>query len=191
MEVHYQGPGKHGNTYYAKAEAILAALFVCPMDECRRPALLIFGTWEDEGGYRHQLIGSYPRGTAKEMVGIREEVERDRAEAWSCFYGGDVRAAVIMGRAALQRAVRILGADGADLYAEIDDLLAKQVITRDLAKLAHEVRLAGNDAAHPATLGEVDRDAAEESLDFLDDFLRVTLVTPAKVSKRASERGRP
>ena len=188
IEFWRREPGRYGGTHYTHREVRVGATFVCPLEGCRKPSLILFELMEMGDGYQHQRLATFPRGSAQKLEGLSDSVARDRDEAWSCFYGGDVRAAVIMGRAALQRAVRELGAKGDNLLAEIDDLLAKQVITSSLAKLAHEVRLAGNDAAHPETLEDVDPEDANESLVFLDEFLTVTLSMPARVGARSARR---
>jgi len=95
---------------------------------------------------------------------------------------------VIMGRAAIQRAVRALSAQGAGLRAEINDLEQKRVITTHLKDFAHETRIAGDDAAHPTTLGKVARDEAKESLDFMDEFLEHTIALPARRASRKQAR---
>jgi glutamate-1-semialdehyde aminotransferase len=122
------------------------------------------------------------------MEGLPPEIQADRDEAWSCFYGSDFRAAVIMGRAAIQRAVRRLDADAAGLKAELNDLLNKGVITKSLKEWADEVRIAGDEAAHPEDLGAVNRDEAHESLTFMDAFLDHAIALPAKRDARKAAR---
>jgi hypothetical protein len=113
------------------------------------------------------------------MDGLPNAIQEDRREAWSCLYGGDLRAAVIMGRAAIQRAVRKLDASGAGLKAEINDLENRRVITSHLKEWAHEVRIAGDDAAHPDEMGEITQGEAEDSLRFMDAFLEHAIALPA------------
>jgi hypothetical protein len=96
-----------------------------------------------------------------------------------------------MGRAAIQRAVRSLRAEGTGLKQEINDLVSKEIITKNLADFAHEVRISGDDAAHPEDLGDINRDEAEESLAFLDDFLRVAVAMPQLAERRKTERKQP
>ena len=42
------------------------------------------------------------------------------------------------------------------------------------------MRIDGNDAAHPDTLGEVTLNDAEQSLAFMDAFLRLAVALPAR-----------
>lgn len=50
------------------------------------------------------------------------------------------------------------------------------------------MRIAGDDAAHPEALGKVERGEAEESLQFLDEFLRHTIAMPARRVAREERR---
>jgi hypothetical protein len=129
-----------------------------------------------------------PRGQPIPMDGLPPEIQTDRREAWSCFYGDDLRASVIMGRAALQRAVRRLEATGANLEAEIDDLAARGTVTNETGEWAHEVRIAGNEAAHPDRLGSVTQDEARDSLEFMDAFLEHAIALPERRRARQAAR---
>lgn len=149
-------------------------------------------------------VETLPAGSAAPLDDLPLEIARDRDEAWRCFYGGQLRAATIMARAALQRAVRSLGAQGKGLKAEIGDLVDRGLVPHAIAPFAREVRIAGDDAAHPSvellvvaetsqpsTLGDVDADIVRENLDFLDDFLRVTIAMPARAQHRQEGRRKP
>ncbi|HEV3477898.1 MAG TPA: DUF4145 domain-containing protein [Gaiellaceae bacterium] len=138
-----------------------------------------------------EVVGQIPVGTAESMEGLSPEIARDRGEAWSSYYAGNLRAAIVMGRAAIQRAVRRLGAEEARLKQEINDLVRRGVITESLGRFAHEVRISGDDAAHPEDLGAVSREEAQTSLDFLDDFLRVAVAMPTLADRRRADRKGP
>jgi hypothetical protein len=169
--------------------SLVSATYVCPRSQCNQPSLVFFNISHVEGRlYLRGVTSSLPAGTALDIEGLSEEIAADRREAWSSYYAGNRRAAIIMGRAAIQRAVRGLGAEGAGLKKEINDLVSRGILTNDLAKFAHEVRISGDDAAHPEELGEVGQAEAEESLAFLDDFLRVTVAMPELAERRRKER---
>jgi hypothetical protein len=127
------------------------------------------------------------------------DVEADRLEAWNCYLNDQFRAAVLMARTALQRAVRVLLAgdgklkeeDRGSLSTELDLLRDRGIITAQLRKNADEVRLSGNDVAHPAEMGSVERSDAEDSLTFLNDFIETTLVIPARQRARQERREPP
>ncbi len=104
------------------------------------------------------------------------------------LHGGDIRAAVIMGRAAIQRAVRTLSAEGAGLKSEIAYLHAKGVLTTAVKEWADEVRIAEDDAAHPETMSKVTPDEAQASLEFMDAFLDHAIALPARAAARRAQR---
>lgn len=82
--------------------------------------------------------------------------------------------------------------EDAGLKAEINQLEQKRVITPSLKEWAHEVRIAGDDAAHPETLADIDQDEAEESLLFMDEFLKHTIALPAaRQARKESRKGGP
>lgn len=141
----------------------------------------------------------WPTSQAAKMDDLDEAVQKDRLEAWNCYFNGQYRAAILMARAGLQRAARILlaGDDGklaegdkGSLYAELDLLIERGLITPQLRENADEVRLSGNDVAHPEEMGPVTETEAKDSLVFLDDFVQTTLAIPARQRKRKSARER-
>ena len=159
----------------------VGALYVCPRSECHRPSLLVIEFHEQYGKtWSPSVIGQLPRGVAQLMEGLPGEIESVRSEAWSCFYGGDYRAALVVGRAAVQRAVRSLGGEGRDLYTEIDSLRERGIVTEELKEWAHEVRIAAREAAHPEELGEVTDAEALASLQWADSFLEFAIALPAR-----------
>ncbi len=162
------------------------ATYCCPRGECRKPTSVFFLIYDgpSTGPYIADEPAQIPRGQAQPMDALPEPIQIDRLEAWSCLYGADYRAAVIMARAAVQRAVRQLKAKGDGLKAEINDLAMRRKITDALRDAAHEVRISGDDAAHPADLGVVTRAEARDSLDFMDDFLEHAIAMPNRAATR-------
>jgi len=162
--------------------------YLYPRSECKRPSLAFFELVEGRYPFLSKGPSFVPRGQPQPMADLPEHIADDRDEAWSCFWGGDFRAAVIMGRAAVQRAVRQLDGKGAGLKAEINDLMQRSVITKTLKEFADETRIAGDDAAHPETLGKIEQEEAKESLDFMDEFLEHTIALPARRDARKQAR---
>jgi len=85
-----------------------------------------------------------------------------------------------MGRAAIQRAALSLNAKGKGLKAELEPLRQSGIITNDLKPWGDEVRIAGDDAAHPSQLTSIDQAQAEASLEFMDALLEYALALPAR-----------
>jgi len=165
---------------------------------CENASLFVWWTASTGyGGWDTYLEDVWPTARAVKMNDLPDEVQADRLEAWNCFLNGEYRAGVLMTRTALQRAVRRLlaGPDGqldekdkGSLISELDLLLERQLITPQLRANADEVRLSGNDVAHPEDMGPVTQREAQDSLVFLDDFLETTLAVPARQRARQARR---
>jgi hypothetical protein len=177
--------GDNGELFGAK-EKYYSALYRCP--NCGKPSLIVFGARDVGGGSKYHVRTQYPRYSPEKMNDVPVEIENDRYEAWKCYFGGCFKSSAIMARAALQRAVRVLKAKDGSLYNEIEDLKNKGVITKQLADFAHEVRITGNDMAHPEEMSTVDKKEIEESLDFLDGFLETVFILPAIAERRRKAR---
>lgn len=172
--------------YYAAKEEYFSALFNCP--NCGKQNLIILGRRRVSSGYSYYYKTQFPKYSPDRMDDVPKEIESDRYEAWESYYNECFKASAIMARSALQRAVRILEAKGRSLYEEIEDLKNGGVITKQLADFAHEVRITGNDIAHPEDITTVDQKEVEESLDFLDGFLETVFVLPAIAERRKRDR---
>lgn len=167
--------GDNGDFYSAKEE-YHSVLYGCP--NCSKQSLIVFGS---KSSYYYKT--QYPKYSPERMHNIPTDIENDRYEAWKCYTNSCFKSSAIMARASLQRAVRILGAEGKNLFSEIQNLLDKGLITKHLADFAHEVRITGNDMAHPEEITEVNQKEIEESLDFLNGFLETVFVLPAIAKK--------
>jgi len=117
------------------------------------------------------------------------DVDADRVEAWDSYHSGLYRAAILMARSSLQRAARTLTAFRGSLNAELDKLVEEGSITAQLRANADEVRLSGNDVAHPEEMSEVTETDAKDSLIFLDDFLDSAVAIPERQRRRMQARG--
>lgn len=119
---------------------------------------------------------------------IKGAIKRDFEEANLCFSIGAYRAAAVMARRSLQSICLDKGAKDDDrLNVQIDWLFAQGIITKDLKEWAHEVRLVGNNAAHPKIPEEdtpVTKEDADDILQLLDQFCQVLYVAPAIAEDR-------
>lgn len=169
---------------------LISAMYQCA--GCEKASIFTYQTYDVLGSTEVSLIDRFPIVGALINQELPEDIERDRHEAWVCCNNGLHRAAVLLGRAALQRAVRTLleGSFRGDLHAEINKLYDLNRITQAQRDSAHEVRITGNDVAHPEELGTITQSEAKESLEFLDDFLHTTIVIPSKRESRVELRTR-
>ena len=167
---------------------VVWAMYEC--SGCNDVSLGIFQAYYSTGRWRfHEGSEFIPTARARAIGIPHEDIEADRLEAWACHYAGQHRAALLMARSALQRAVRVLDAKFRGSFnAELDSLVDTGVITRQLRKNADEVRLSGNDVAHPEKLEMVTAKDAEDSLQFLDDFIETTITIPERQRRREEAR---
>jgi hypothetical protein len=127
----------------------------------------------------------YPLGRPPQDVDptVPPDVSEDFKEALRCEWVKSYRACVVMCRRAIQSSVIALGAKGGRLIDQIDDLFKNGKITEALKEFAHEVRLTGNDGAHPDRDGltEVKEKDSSAIFAFTREYLHHVYVMPAKL----------
>lgn len=151
---------------------LVTGLYQC--DACERASMLLF----EESSSDPELLGAWPRMRGHANDALPRDVDLDRVEAWNCFFGAEHRAAVVMARAALRRAVWSLDPLRATIGDELDNLIAKGVITAELKERLDEADLTGADGAEG--LGSVDEPRAKLAVDALDEFLEATIAPSAR-----------
>jgi hypothetical protein len=91
-------------------------------------------------------------------------------------------AAAVMGRSAMQMALRDHNAEGKNLKEEIDNLTSKGILPPIMRDWAHNVRELGNDSAHPKPdQGPTDRRDANDIVQFLDYLLEYLYTLPKRI----------
>jgi hypothetical protein len=134
---------------------------------------------------RDDVIDCYPRLELSVDEELPEDVRKAFGEAVRTLNDGNWNSCVVMCRRALQEAMTDLGAEGKDLFHQIDDLEAKRKITPELKEWAHEGRVGGKLGAHG--IGEkkwADQNDAEEITEFCRWFLRYLYVLPNQLANR-------
>lgn len=86
--------------------------------------------------------------------------------------------------AALEQALKALGAKGSNAYKRIENLKEQGVVTGTLADWAHNVRVVRNNAVHDY---EATMDQALESFEFLKLFFRLVFTMPAEIERQRAE----
>jgi len=140
------------------------------------------------GNQACQSITVYPLGKPNETVdpAVPASVSEDFKEALRCHFIKSYRATVVMCRRAIQQSAIELKATGNKLINQIDDLYKNGKITESLKDFAHEVRLTGNDGAHPDKdgLADVNETDSNEIIEFTREYLHHVYVMPAKLAAR-------
>jgi hypothetical protein len=134
------------------------------------------------------LIALYPAGAPDETVdpNVPDSVAQDVKEALRCLWVKAYKACVVMCRRAIQSSAIAQSAKGGRLIDQIDDLAKEGKITEALRQFAHEVRLVGNDGAHPDKDGleNVTANDATDIVEFTREYLHHVYVMPAKLKAR-------
>jgi hypothetical protein len=98
-------------------------------------------------------------------------------------------AAALMARSAVQLIVRYQKAKGNNLKQEIDDLGAIGILPPIMVEWSHEIRVLGNENAHPAPgdKGTEQKDA-QDVVEFLDQLLSTTYDLPHAIEQYRERR---
>jgi Domain of unknown function (DUF4145) len=141
----------------------------------------------------------YPVGTPDDSVHekVPAPIAEDFSESKRCLWIKAYRASVAMCRRSVQSSCDDLGAEGNNLFQQIDDLAKKGIITEPLRQLAHKVRLVANKELHakhkakakPDTdkeldgkrddLGTIGEKDAESIIAFTQEYFHHVYVMPA------------
>lgn len=93
-------------------------------------------------------------------------------------------AAALMARSAVQLVARYQNASGANLKEEIDDLANKGILPPIMKEWSHEVRVLGNDNAHPTPGDEgTSQQDARDVVEFLSQLLILTYNLPHEIEQ--------
>jgi hypothetical protein len=166
--------------------ASLTVVSATQCESCKQFALVIGQT--DGQNHPSRLIAFYPLGKPRDAVDLNvpKPIANDFAEALRCQWIQAHRACVVMCRRAVQSSALQLGAKGGKLIDQIDDLSKTGIITTPLKEFAHEIRLTGNDGAHPDKDGleDVTEKDGEAIIEFTREYLHHVYVMPAKLAAR-------
>jgi hypothetical protein len=155
---------------------------------CKRFVLVIGTRPQGVGNQPYRLEAVYPLGQPNDFVApeVPKPIAEDFREALRCEWIKAFKATVTMCRRALQASCIELKAKDGRLQDQIDDLAEKRLITQLLKELAHEVRVTGNDGAHPGSdgLNDVTEKDAREIIEFTREFFHHVFVVRAKLKAR-------
>ena len=139
---------------------------------------------------REKILDRYPKLEVDPDEELPEQVKVAFREAMKALNEEIWNGCVTMCRRALEEATEDLGAEGRDLFTQIDDLETKRKITPELKEWAHEGRLGGKLGAHGMKQKKwADQDDAEEVLEFCRWFFRYVYVLPKQLAERKAKMG--
>jgi hypothetical protein len=141
------------------------------------------------GSMHDFLVLPWPIGKAKPSENWPPDVQRFWTQAHESLGIQNWDAAAVMARSAVQVTMRDKGAVGKDLYSEIEDLAKKGDLSPLMKEWSHEVRVLGNDAAHPrASVPPATSEDARDVVQFLDSLLRYLYDFPKLISDYRARR---
>jgi hypothetical protein len=156
----------------------------CP--ECQAPFVRIKGN--------EQVLAEWPNAGSKPAPpGVPEAVASDWREAHVDLSVRTWKSAATMARRAVQGVCIDKGASKGRLADQIKESGANNTLHPNLVKWATEVRLFGNDGAHPGDdgLADVSEESARDAVAFLDELIDWIYVMPEKLASAKSRAGHP
>ena len=149
------------------------SLDIC--QNCETPVYFLTPSHQD----RTTILDIYPKLSLEPDKELPENVKLAFVEAIKGLNDGNWNSCVVMCRRALEEAMSDLGAEGEDLFHQIDNLESQRKITPELKAWAHESRLGGKLGAHGTKQKKwADKNDAEEVLEFSRWFFRYVYVLP-------------
>jgi len=153
---------------------------------CGTPAYFVISSGLEEDN----ILDRYPKLELDPDEELPEGVKVAFREAMKALNEEIWNGCVTMCRRALEEATEDLGAEGRDLFTQIDDLETKRKITPELKEWAHEGRLGGKLGAHGTKQKKwADKEDAEEVLEFCRWFFRYVYVLPKQLAERKAKVG--
>lgn len=129
------------------------------------------------------------RVVGKMILDIPPHIASPADEAYKCHSIGADRAAILLARSVIEASAKESGVTKGSLAAKIDKLAEEGHVRKLIASAAHEIRHVGNEMAHgdfaTADITSID---AQDTLDFMEDFLRELFEIPTRVAKRRAKR---
>jgi len=150
--------------------------------------LMVF--WSAGGGafgdglHDYRVVPTALGGPSRVPEAWPPEVGRFWQQARRALGRGDLDAASVMARSALQATLRAKEAKGNSLRDEINDLAARGLLPPVMKEWAHELRLLGNSSAHPKLDGEPPDDKdVKDVVEFLEYLLSYLFTLPDRIEK--------
>jgi hypothetical protein len=135
--------------------------------------------------YRNQ---SYPNNlNVWKFEYVKNDVKKNLMDIYKIYNCKVYDSAIISARALLQKIVREIGKDifkpeDNDLRKEINRLFSNNLITKELKNVAHQIRITGNEYAHPEEINEnFSRQDADNIIKLLENFILLLVEIPSEL----------
>jgi hypothetical protein len=156
------------------------ACFTC--DNCRFPVVGVLA-YDDLARYWPTTTGK------KDFPDVPEPIATAASEAHLCLAAGSPLGAAALSRAAVESVAKAKGITNGRLQAKIDKLCSDGHISEAMKEAAHEIRFAGNEAAHGDLVAEpLNVEDAGEIVSLMDTILERVYQEPAQVARIRQQR---
>lgn len=159
---------------------------------CQNCGGLLFVVYKSSEGEPPSLEewSSYPATIPLVNKAVPLNVATDFVSGVNCLAISEAKAAATMFRRSLQQIMIDKGEVSGKLRDQIDALAKKNIITNDLKDWAHEIRLWGNEGAHPSSDGleNISMDECIAVKEFMESILNYVYTLPAKVATSRAAR---
>ncbi len=131
------------------------------------------------------------KGQSPQFPDVPQRIADAAKEAYSSASIGAYKAAILMARTVIEATAKAKGITAGNLFSKIDAMKDKNLIRPDIAAVAHEIRLMGNDMAHGDIEYDVTNEDANDVLALMSQVLSEVFQGPAlllSVRKRRTAR---
>lgn len=194
--VRYRCPWCGDSTNLPTAHAVAlqkskaAMIVVCQTRGCHNPSLVVVEFTYAQSLRTHERLEVIEvksiqpsRRVNYAPAGVPPEIAEDFQEALRCRAAGFLYGAAVVGRRALEAALRGHGAKAYMLADQINEM-SDETLPKNLKLAAHHVRLIGNDAAHGAHARTVTELELASLVGFVTDVLHQLYVLPHNIAQQ-------
>jgi hypothetical protein len=132
---------------------------------------------------QHEIVHQYPVSIPTSHPAVPGAVTSAAIEAEKCLGVAAYNACGVMTRRTIHSLCEDKRAEGRDLFAQLKDLKAKQLITPDLHEWADSLRVLGRDGAHPE-FPEVQPEDAKDGVKLLQEIIKHVYILPHERADR-------
>ena len=138
------------------------------------------------------ILEYWPKNSAgKSYPDVPTPLAATASEAHVCLNAGSARGAVTLARAVVEAVAKDKDITKGKLVSKIEELYAAGHISEAMKEAAHEIRFAGNEAAHGDITAELlTTDDASEIVSLMDEILERVYQEPARVAQIRAKRER-
>ena len=152
-------------------------------ENCAGYVMVLWSANESGAGIHDYRVLPWPLDVRNYPEEWPDEIGRYWLQARRNILSENWDAAAVMARSALQLALRNKNASGNNLKQEIDDLVANGILAPIMKEWADQIRLLGNESAHPDPVQVIDPQDARDVVEFLRFLLEYLYTFPHQIQQ--------